>query len=321
MLYTQNLEEIVFGRHEIHEADELIVLSGYLGPRPVSRLNELPIRSRVIYGMYGSEGITQGLHNSLVTIQGESDSVNIFYSKIPVHSKCYIWRVKGAVSHALIGSANFSINGLTTPYREVLAETTRDTFLALNEYVEHVFNNSINCLEANRIPRKDKGDRGIIIENCLVSLLGRDGEVQAAAGLNWGQNPNNHTQPDDAYLPIRASHIRDFPILFPPKQLDPRKEIPIGGRVNRHNDAVELIWDDGLIMSGLLEGSQPVDGIKYPKQLCSSPRKNELGEYLRDRLGVPPGQPVRRHHLESYGRTDILLSRIGEGIYQLDFSV
>ena len=32
-------------------------------------------------------------------------------------------------------SANFSTNGLTTPYREILAETTRDTFTPLNDYI------------------------------------------------------------------------------------------------------------------------------------------------------------------------------------------
>ena len=38
MLYYQNLEELIFQRHEILDSDELIVLSGYLGPSPVARL-------------------------------------------------------------------------------------------------------------------------------------------------------------------------------------------------------------------------------------------------------------------------------------------
>ena len=132
MLYTQNLEEIIFQRHEILDTDELIVLSGYLGPRPVARLEELPFNSR---GMYGSEGIQTRLHNSLTRIQNEVENLNIFYSQLPVHSKCYVWRRQGQIIHALLGSANFSINGLTTPYREILAETTRDTFNPLNDYL------------------------------------------------------------------------------------------------------------------------------------------------------------------------------------------
>lgn len=317
MLYTQDLEELIFNRHQLHETDELIVLSGYLGPRPVARLEELPFNSIVIYGMYGSEGIKPSLHRSLLDIQGEVNNLNIFYSSLPVHSKCYVWRRRGDIIHALIGSANFSVNGLTTPFREVLAETTFDTFRPLNDYISHILNNSISCLEVgmNRvIEEREQTD------HCLMTLLGRNGEVQNAAGLNWGQNPNNHTTPNDAYIPIRTSHIKAFPHLFPPKQLNPL-EIDGRGRMQRHNDSIEIIWDDGLTIEGLLEGSQPVGDVIYPKQISSFPIKSELGEYLRNRIGVPLGQPVRKHHLERYGRTDIEVSLIGEGVYKFDFSV
>lgn len=317
MLYTQDLEELIFHRHQLHETDELIVLSGYLGPRPVARLEELPFNATVIYGMYGSEGIKPSLHGSLLNIQGEVDNLNIFYSNLPVHSKCYVWRRRGDIIHALIGSANFSVNGLTTPFREVLAETTFDTFRPLNDYISHILNNSISCLEVGMERVIEETEQ---TDDCLMTLLGRNGEVQNAAGLNWGQNPNNHTTPNDAYIPIRTSHIRDFPNLFPPKQLNPL-EIDGRGRMQRHNDSIEIIWDDGLTMEGLLEGSQPVEGVIYPKQISSFPIKAELGEYIRNRIGVPLGQPVRKHHLERYGRTDIEVSLIGEGVYKFDFSV
>ena len=317
MLYTQNLEELIFHRHEMHETDELIVLSGYLGPRPVERLEELPFNSTVIYGMYGSEGIRPSLHNSLTNIQGDVDNLNIFYSNLPVHSKCYVWRRRGEIIHALLGSANFSVNGLTTPFREVLAETTFDTFQPLNEYISHVLNNSISCLEVGMERVVEAREQ---IDYCDMSLLANDGEVQNAAGLNWGQNPRNHTTPNDAYIAIRTRYIRDFPNLFQPKQMNPL-HTDNRGRMRRHNDSVEIIWDDGLTMEGLLEGSQPIDGIIYPKQISSFPSKAQLGEYIRTRIGVPLGQPVRRHHLEGYGRTDIRISLLGDGVYKFDFSV
>jgi hypothetical protein len=317
MLYTSNLEEIIFHRHEIVNSDELIVLSGYLGPRPVIRLDELPFPSTIIYGMFGSEGIKPSLHSSLLSIQNSYEKLNIFYSNLPVHSKCYIWRRKHEIVHALIGSANFSTNGLTTPFREVLAETTYDTFAPLNDYIHTILNNSISCLEIT--------DERIIeppyeIETCLLSLLGRDNNVQNAAGLNWGQNPNNHTRPNDAYVKIRVQDIFQFPHLFPPKQLNPIN-VDGRGRIQRHNDSIEIIWDDGVMMAGLLEGSQPINNIIYPKQISSFPRKSELGEYIRERIGVPLGQPVRRFHLERYGRFDIGVSLLGEGVYKFDFSV
>ena len=279
----------------------------------------LPFRSTVIYGMYGSEGIKPFLHRSLTELQNKIDSVNIFYSSLPVHSKCYVWRYKGEIVHALVGSANFSVNGLTTPLREILAETTVDTFEPLNAYVQHVLNNSLSCLEVTAAERTRLTRTTQANDICQMTLLDpATNQVPLTSGLNWGQNPNNHTRPNDAYIAIRTSHVRDCADLFPPKQsysLDTR------GRPQRHNDSVEIIWDDGVSMEGLFEGSQSVGDLIYPKQISSFPVKSELGEYFRSRLGVPSGQPVRRHHLDAYGRTDVAVSLISEGVYKFDFSV
>lgn len=317
MLYTENLEEIIFHRHEMFASDELIVLSGYVGPKPIERLRNLPFQSKVIYGMYGEEGIKRPLHNSLVNIQNSTNDINIFYSNIPVHSKCYAWRNRGQIVHALVGSANFSTNGLTTPYREVLAETTFDTFNPLNVYIQKILNNSISCSELRVM---NIVEQVAAFETCSLSLLGRNGEVQNAAGLNWGQNPNNHTTKDDSYIKIRIKDIKEHPELFPPKQLNPLK-FDGRGRMHRHNDNIEIIWDDGVCMDGLFFGNQEIDSVLYPKQVGSFPHYAEMGKYLRDRVGIPHGQPFRKHHLERYGRDTIEISLISEGVYKFDFSI
>jgi len=316
MLYTENLEEIVFHRHEMFASDELIVLSGYVGPKPVERLKALPFPSKVIYGMYGAEGIKRPLHNSLLNLQNSIEQVNIFYSNLPVHSKCYAWRKNGQIVHALIGSANFSTSGLTTPYREILAETTYDSFSPLNDYIKKVLNNSISCLEIGL----SKIVTTFFDVVCPLSLLGRDGEVQNAAGLNWGQNPTNHTTKNDSYVKIRIQDIKNFPELFPPKQVNPLK-FDGRGRLRRHNDNIEIIWDDDVCMDGLFFGNQTVNGIMYPKQVSSFPHAAEMGKYLRQRLNVPEGQPIRKFHLDRYGRNTIGISLISEGVYKFDFSL
>ena len=45
------------------------------------------------------------------------------------------------------------------------------------------------------------------------------------------------------------------------KQINP-SHIDQRGRAHRHNDAIEIIWDDGISIEGLLEGSQPIHGMK-----------------------------------------------------------
>lgn len=317
MLYINNLENIVFHRHEMFKTDELIVVSGYVGPKPIQRLEKLPFNSKVIYGMYGAEGIKKTLHGSLLELQNQIQNINIFYSNLPIHSKCYAWRYKGEIVHALIGSANFSTSGLTTPYREVLAETTFDTFQPLNDYIFKILNNSVSCLEVDYNQIVDTIPNN---EICYLSLLGNNGEVQNAAGLNWGQNPNNHTNLNDSYIKIRIQDIKEFPQLFPPKQTNPL-HLDKRGKPHRHNDAIEIIWDDGVCMDGLMLGNQIIGNVTYPKQVSSFPHAKEMGLYFRRRLNVPPEQPVRKIHLEKYGRMDVGVSLLNEGVYKFDFSV
>ena len=92
------------------------------------------------------------------------------------------------------------------------------------------------------------------------------------------------------------------------------------GRPHRHNDSVEVIWDDGTTMECLFEGNQEDNGIVYPKQIASAPSKSLLGEYLRFRIGVPSGARVTRRDLNRYGRDYISVSLQAEGIYYFDFS-
>ena len=117
MLYTRSLEELIFHRHEMYDPDELIVLSGYQRPRPVERLQNYHLIQKLYAGCALS--IRPSLHSSLTSIHESVDNLNIFYSQLPVHSNAMSGE-KGEIIHALLGSANFSVNGLTTPFREVL---------------------------------------------------------------------------------------------------------------------------------------------------------------------------------------------------------
>jgi hypothetical protein len=315
MLFNTNLEEIIFHRHQTLLSDELVILSGYLGPNPVRRLAELPFNSTVIYGMYGDKGIQERLHNALINIQKNVQHINIYYSTVPIHSKCYIWKNQNIIQHALIGSANFSTNGLTTPYREILAETTYDTFQPLYEYIDRVMSNSILCTDLNLSFSPKKITTSM---TCHMSLLDNRGAVPSKSGLNW-MFSTGHVSYNDAYIAIRKEHIRGCPSLFPPKQSFPSTEH--GGRLHRHNDIIEIIWDDGFTMDGLLEGTQDEFRINYPKQISSSPKKSLMGEYLRHRIGVQSGTFVTIDNLSRYGRTNIEVSLLDEGIYYFDFSI
>ena len=336
MLFYQNLDNIIFTRNQLVRCDELVIISGYVGPTPIHKLSTLPIKTSVIYGMYGCDGIQRSLHQALIAENATLDNVDIFYSTIPVHSKCYIWKNQGEVVSALVGSANFSINGLTTPYKEVLADATADTFDPLDQYHKMIMEKAITCNEAvfkeNKKRSKVKADYVVYDPDvCSMPLfIEQEGRpiVPLQSGINWGlaKLSGSHVNINDAYIRIGAELLERYPFLFPKKQEEPSaNDVTVGRKGHRHNDSIEILWDDGTVMTGLLEGSIPkeIDGIRalYPKQISTTPKKAELGKYLRRRMNISEGKAITYKDLENYGRTTIDVSLQGEGVYYFDFSV
>lgn len=137
-----------------------------------------------------------------------------------------------------------------------------------------------------------------------ITLLSSKGKVHEKAGLNWGSNPNNHTTPIDAYIPIHRKTVLENPGLFD-KKSSRRKEITFH-------------WDDGTDITVLFEGNG-VDG--FPKQISSTPHKNILGQYMRNRLGVGNNEMVTMAHLRAYGRTTVTIERVDETNYNISFRV
>jgi len=321
MLYTNKLNENIFNTHNYIECDELIIISGYIGPSPIKRLSSLPIKTAIIYGLFSADSNIDILHSSFLKLH-KASSHKILYSKVPVNSNCYIWRKNKNITYALIGSANFTTKGLNTPYRESLAEITRDSFDELNDYLSQILSNSFACDDSqlNFNYHKNRTHRDFPNISCKMALYKPSTEeVPTKSGLNWGNSPKGNTKPGDSYIPIRTSYIRNYPNLFPPKQSYPINAN--GGKQQRQNDPIELIWDDGVLMDALLEGSQPVDDILYPKQLCSFPHKNTLGHYIRKRLGLKETDLIKKSDLNNYGRCDVTLTVLQNGMYFADFSV
>ena len=338
MLFYQNLDKIIYTRDQLVACDELVVISGYVGPAPIRELEKLPIKSTVVYGMYGCDGIQRSLHGALVSANEELSKVAVRYSTIPVHAKCYIWRYKGEVRSALVGSANFSTNGLTTPFKEILADATVDTFEPLKQYLTMIMGKTISCTEAivsdNKKKKHDSNedinptvyDKDVCSMPLYVLEKGVP-TVPAQSGINWGlaKFSGSHVNINDAYIRIGADLIEHYPNMFPKKQECPTDDETVGRTGHRHNDSIDILWDDGTSMTGLLEGSLPktINGIRdlYPKQISTTPSKSMLGKYLRKRMGVKEGYRITYDDLKAYGRTNIDVSLQGEGVYYFDFSV
>lgn len=348
MLYYTGLEDVIFSKHDLlsEEPDELFIISGYLGPSPVERLAELPnMKITVIGGMYPA-GVDVRLYDSLERIKQSNSNLTIKYAEQEIHSKIYIWKNKGKTLTALIGSANFSSNGLRTDYRESLADATRDTFSTLEIYYKFIDEHSSETPVINKkqviidfdsktdnTPDVNENAKQFSFEIPLYTTTHGTKAVPTASGLNWGLarlSSGAHVAAGDAYIRLPKEILKSEKQLIRP--YNPEFTTPEGRR-QRNSDPIELIWDDGTIMEASLEGTQVFEGQNYPKQLASFSakqpyldgerisKKSILGRYLRKRLGVDVDDVITMDTLTSYGRDTITLSLIDEGIYYADFSV
>lgn len=317
MLHQSGLDGLIFGSRD-WDADRLVVVSGYLGPNPVQRCGDLPFDVQIVFGMVTESGVAPADHDFFRRASSSGRGIDVRYSAAAeVHSKLYLWTRAGVPTAGLIGSANFTWPGLNSPGRETLLDIPRGDLPAVLDYANGVVARSRSCLddamnsfvtEGPRLMATEAG--GVRTDSRLsagtLSLVStRNGEVPDGSGINWGFADAN-VNPNDAYLPISVGMIRDLPGLIPP-------------RSGNRNSPVELLWDDGEVMVGYLEGSHYVDGRLFPKQLASHPEKSILGKYLRRRLGVEPGKKVLMADLERHGRKNIAISQLGVGRYFLDF--
>ena len=335
-MFNQKLEEKIFNSEMSSISDTLTIISGYIGAETVSLLKKYPNKKfTIIYGMYASDGISKALHDTLVDLQSHMPWIDIKYSLIPIHSKIYCWSKNNIITEVLVGSANFSINGLRRDFKETLYPISSLAYEEYKKYENYILNRSISCLVANKFktsPKSPVGDSqpNVAQRICRINLLDSKGQVPTKSGLNWGKS-NGKVVDGDAYLPIRVDYIRTFPDLFPQKKyVNGVINTNSLGKITRENDVVELIWDDKKSMIGLLEGTNTIDDVEYPNKLCSSNNKKELGDYIRERIEKKLGRDIfnassipliTKDILQLYGRTHIDISKIADGIYYLDFSV
>lgn len=142
---------------------------------------------------------------------------------------------------------------------------------------------------------------GIMPDLELYSV--RDGIVQQQAGLNWGFS-DGHVCLADAYIALTNLFFRTYPTFFPPQ-----------------GSNIVIEWDDGTVIECLLEGTQDILGVIYPKQISSARDKSILGNYLRSRIGVSNTHRITMMDLNNYGRNNVSVSHLTGNRYYFDFHI
>lgn len=303
----------------IHKGmDELSIISAYATPNMLSWYiknicgkTEVPIKINLVVGMVPFDNLSVGVHEGFQQIvaselPNEVSAVRCSYviDKPAEHSNLYIWSKSGLPSLAFMGSANFVQSSFVGSHRHELMLQC-DASEAMS-YFELVDSRTVYCnhseveeyiilrpthpvldIECNLIEQLDEYD------SVVLSLVTKTGEPGRRSGLNWGQRGGR--EPNQAYIPL--------PSVIAKSGFFPLEE--------RHFTA---ITDDHHQLTLRVEQQNN-------KAITTPVRNSDLGEYFRNRLGLPNGAYVTRDALERYGRMDVKFVKLDEETFYMDFSV
>jgi hypothetical protein len=234
----------------------------------------------------------------------------------PVHIKAYSWYKQGQPLRGFVGSANYSKNGFASPQQEAVTLTSAQE---VQNYFDGLWLRSLDCREAEadrlvaeaiavyreKTPLIDitedttEGEMAGL-PNVRLTLLADNGDIhKGGGGLNWGQRPGR--EPNQAYIPIPAAVGRSG--FFPP--------------LKQH---FTLMTDDGKSL--ICVPAEPKQrGGTVPHALHTPLNNSDMGLYFRYRLGLASGAFITKDDLIHYGRTDIVIYKINDDDYYMDFSV
>lgn len=306
-MLTSAFKDAVLSEPLSQGCDSLYILTAHATPEMIAwtikTFNETTHSLISIFLLIGmaAEGISERAHNEFVRLHGRRFGNTYFecsyIDRVPYcHTNLYLWKQADTPMKAFVGTAEFAQSYILFPVRkEAMNECCPEE---ANNYIINEFNRSVYCnhnevRESIRIVTKTTLFDLDILTNAntvIISLLTNKGIVAETSGLNWGQRKGRN--PNQAYirLPSKISRTGFFPFDRP----------------------FTVLTDDGkeMILRVEQEGNKAI----------TTPDSNALiGEYFRNRLGVPNGAMITVEHLVDYGRSNVAFSRIDDETYYMDF--
>ncbi len=324
-MHTSNLYNQVLLEPLQNKANKLLIVSGYataaMAFHHMNALKEsrLKLQIELLVGMTAKDGISESNHKGLQYLMEHTFKGNFACSYVatypPIHSKVYAWLRDDEPLYGSVGSANYTQTAFIGTQRECVTEAPATECF---EYFKSLIPDSIYCTHMDvanllqiykeeasarlkkqkkvsaeeNVPEKDLVLTGL--NHVKVSLLDRSGNLPSRSGLNWEQRPEQHREPNQAYIKLTSDIYRtDF---FPERTV---------------HFTIQTDDDKILIATRAQDNGKAIH----------TPHNNSLiGEYFRNRLGVGSGALVTKQDLVRYGRTDINFYKIDDETFYMDFS-
>ena len=297
-------------------ANTLYAVSGYASAGMADQhirdvhenLNGAKIRVNLVVGMTAQEGIRKRTHLGFMSLaEGKTlkdvgeFSCSYLMESPPNHAKVYAWFRDDKPVAGFIGSANYTQRGFIGAQLEVMSPEDpviiRDYHRRAEEkacFCTHQDVQGIVKDEDLSAPVINRPALPLSEEKRTLTFLDRSGNLPARSGLNWGQRPELKREPNQAYIRLSSEAQRSG--FFPDR----------GTHFTLHTD-------DGQV---IICARRQANG----KGIHSTESNSIIGEYIRRRLGVKPGDLVTKADLERYGRFDTVFHKIDDDNYYMDFS-
>jgi hypothetical protein len=65
-MYCNNLEDLILKRHDYNQANELLILGGFIGVLPVEKVSKEKIKTTVIYGCMKNANLNEQYHEKYI---------------------------------------------------------------------------------------------------------------------------------------------------------------------------------------------------------------------------------------------------------------
>lgn len=317
-MITTNLAGEILFEPISQGADTLNIIVGSAAPTMASwyltSLREMRDKNRnlpiahvnLIVGMTSITGLSFSVHSEFQELSSgdnnfkDSFSCSYICGFPAIRSNLYVWLEKNDPVKAFMGSAPFEQSAfLPSDVQDTVQEIDpKDAY----KYYSEIEGRTIYCTHAEvednvRITARDylpqeEDVSSSDLETVTLSLLTKKGVIGIHSGLNWGQRRTRN--PNQAYIPV-------------PVEIARREFFP------NNKKHFTVLTDDHKSLIVRLEQAND-------KALTTPLNNALLGEYFRNRLGLPNGKFVTKEDLEKYGRTTVDFTRIDEELYYMDFT-
>ena len=74
-MYCNNLEDLILKRHDYNQANELLILGGFIGVLPVEKVSKEKIKTTVIYGCMKNANLNEQYHEKYINLTKDNKNL------------------------------------------------------------------------------------------------------------------------------------------------------------------------------------------------------------------------------------------------------